>query len=282
MAIDLGSQRFDRARRAFALLHKHVTSQTPVTIEMMCEETGWEKRTVTSYMTKKWKPWLEKDTSGYTVVRQFAGITEEYFLRHHSQNSRPADQFKRASYGMFAAFEFLLPLTKEAELRRTLDSLFYRDTVERRLRNIEPDELAAHFAGDDVISRAIEFVGSHFGGYSLSHVSGRFRADSLLPRDVAASRIADNGQYLVDETTAVVRFIVPIQASRSEGFASDVRLAPDQSPYAEALSELQAVRFLFLSLFAEAVVESVQGEEEIWMIETAPDRRLFVWERASS
>ncbi len=45
------------------------------------------------------------------------------------------------------------------------------------------------------------------------------------------------------------------------------------------LAELRLIRVLFLGLFAEAVVHAVEGEDEIWLLESGPTRRLYVWER---
>jgi hypothetical protein len=44
--------------------------------------------------------------------------------------------------------------------------------------------------------------------------------------------------------------------------------------------EDRLIRLLFLELFAEAVVHAVEGEDEIWLVENGPTRRLYVWERA--
>ena len=46
--------------------------------------------------------------------------------------------------------------------------------------------------------------------------------------------------------------------------------------------EVRATRFLFFQLFVEAVVRTVDGEDEIWLIEESPEgRRLYKWSRRS-
>jgi hypothetical protein len=40
------------------------------------------------------------------------------------------------------------------------------------------------------------------------------------------------------------------------------------------------IEVLFRELFAGAVVHAVEGEDEIWLVESGPTRRLHVWERA--
>lgn len=43
-------------------------------------------------------------------------------------------------------------------------------------------------------------------------------------------------------------------------------------------AEIARIRRLFLSVFAEAIVKRVQGEDAIWLIEDGTERRLYVWE----
>ena len=43
--------------------------------------------------------------------------------------------------------------------------------------------------------------------------------------------------------------------------------------------EVRLIRALFFEFFAEAVVHMVDGEDEIWLLETGPARGLYVWER---
>jgi hypothetical protein len=63
---------------------------------------------------------------------------------------------------------------------KALDELFYRDTLDRRI-----------------------------GGFFISHVSGRFRTGPIVSRRDSAAKLASDKAYLIDETTAVVRFIIP-------------------------------------------------------------------------
>jgi len=98
----------------------------------------------------------------------------------------------------------------------TLDALFYKDTIKFRLNLLDPLLLRAQFPAARgrierrLLERVCQFVGGKFGGYSILHVSGRFRAAQLMTQ--VEGKKAE--RYLVDETTAVVRFIVPC---REEG-----------------------------------------------------------------
>ncbi len=62
------------------------------------------------------------------------------------------------------------------------------------------------------------------------------------------------GRYLIDETTAITRFIFPCH---------------DQE-------EAETVRWFFFELFVKSVIE-VSGEAEVWMIESGLQTRLHIW-----
>jgi len=70
--------------------------------------------------------------------------------------------------------------------------------------------MAGSAEDEEVVARAAELVEAAIGGYSTSIIYGRFRADDLMPREDAQTREPHEGLYLVDETTAVVRFILPV------------------------------------------------------------------------
>jgi hypothetical protein len=151
-----------------------------------------------------------------------------------------------------------MPLTNEAYLKASLDSLFYRDTVKARLKTISASDLEGALPKslnetDELYrERICDWISDHFGGYSISHVNGRFRAQPLATRaevGQAASR------YLVDETTAVTRFIFP---------CTDI-------------GEAELVDFFFTNLFVKSITEVVNGEDEIWMVETGLKTQLHIW-----
>jgi hypothetical protein len=128
-----------------------------------------------------------------------------------------------------------------------------------------------------------ELVGDRFDGYSISHVRGRFRASELKSRTEAAAMLAEDLRYLIDETTAAVRFIIPLEHTKrvdpglTGGFGFE-----DLGPPDDHSRELGQVRCLFFNLFAEAIVRVVQGEDVIWLLEdTGVSRRLYVWEKDS-
>jgi len=206
-----------------------------------------------------------------------------------------APMYRHLRYEQLVTYEFLLPLTREDRLRRALDGLFYSDTIERRLREIGLEAMEAIAPRAPGMSDAaytaeiLALVSSRFIGYSISHVNGRYRAADLLSRRAAGELLAEEGRYLVDETTAVVRFLIKCNSTRAEydphlpaAFRALTRAQDEPSPAAgDVADEIRLIRALFFALFAEAVVHSVEGEDEIWLLEDGPGRRLYVWERAA-
>jgi hypothetical protein len=135
-------------------------------------------------------------------------------------------------------------------------------------------------AAEAFIDRIVDKVGSLLGGYSIGHVSGRFRASGLKTHQEAARIVAERGRYLVDETTAVVRFLLPLAASRkNHGIHFDVTRQPPLDAAAFS-SELEIARRLFIAFFVESVILDIHGEDEIWFLESGPSgERLYVLER---
>jgi hypothetical protein len=207
----------DSPRLGYRFFRSKALSGELFTIAEVTAATGWSAATFTTYLPKQWKGLVEKARSKptqYRVCREFLRLGEREFLNHITQNRPLFGEYERTFHDHIITFEFLLPLTRETELRRALDALFFADTIEQRLREIGLDELH-HIVARDPGAKDEEFLTSlisqaeRFGGYSISHVSGRFRTTNLMSRSAAAQLIADSANYLVDETTAIVRFIVP-------------------------------------------------------------------------
>ena len=170
------------------------------------------------------------------------------------------DIYAPTTYDHVVVLEFYLPLTQEAALRRTLDSLFYEDAIVPRLEHIGAERLRQAFGGDeqDLFDRVRRFIDQKFRGYSIYRVDGRFRAMPLTTLKHAAE-ISRDGTYLTDETTAVCRFVFPCTGD-----------------------EPAKVRFLFDELFVAAITEKVRGEEEIWVVESGMRNQIRIWKRHST
>ena len=92
-------------------------------------------------------------------------------------------------------------------------------------------------------------------GYSISQVNGRFRAGKMLTMQDAAGVQERGGRYLIDETTAVTRFIFPCNDE----------------------AHAKQVGWFFHHLFVESVIQ-VAGEAEIWMtVSGVGNPRLHIW-----
>jgi len=187
-------------------------------------------------------------------------VTWRKFKQHVTQVRRVVTNYEPSSSEVMI-YDFLMPLTNEAHLRTTLDALFFKDTILARLKTIGVPELANNLpkppseTDDAYLDEILKFIDGHFIGYSISHVDGRFRSGKLRTQDDVAELQKKGERYLIDETTAVARFIFP---------------------YADAI-ELAAVRYLFRILFVRSIIQLVNGEEQIWMLETGPQNKVHIW-----
>jgi hypothetical protein len=249
-------------RAAFNFLRVHLQTQELFTIEEFRDATGWEKPgTLETYLGKQYKGIFEKVGDKYRVSETFRKfVTWRKFKQHVTQVRRVVTNYDPTSSEVMM-YDFLMPLTNEAYLRTTLDALFFKDTIAARLKTIGAAELKANlqqFADEEddrLYDSVLKFIEGHFAGYSIYHVDGRFRSGKLRTQDEVADVQKKGERYLIDETTAVARFIFP---------------------YADA-EELNSVRYLFRILFVRSIIQLVNGEEQIWMLETGPENKVHIW-----
>ena len=209
----------------------------------------------------------------------------EKFQQHVTQVRRVSSDYSSFVHRHVVVFDFFLPLAQEEHLRRSLDALFYLDTIRTKLRIVELESVKRVFPQDanetdaNFYERVALWIARRFGGYSISHVSGRFRAAGVLDQDAAFDLQREGGRYLVDETTAVVRFIFPCGSAERSGppfHAEDIGdddAASDDSAFLDA----EKVRWAFRTLFVQSIVQVVNGEAEIWMMESGMRSRLHMW-----
>jgi hypothetical protein len=105
-----------------------------------------------------------------------------------------------------------------------------------------------------------------------------------MTRQDALEHVTNGGRYLIDETTAVVRFIIPCQTGMFTLFdtlesVGDLLGLFDSQDDTALEAEVSLVRKLFFLLFVETIVRTVKGEEEIWLVESGVRQRLYRWER---
>lgn len=214
-----GKDSHAKTRLAYAYLQRLAATGEPYSDEGMINATDWKQSAVSTYRSKHWKEWVQKDTSGgWQVLPIFESVTEKEFISLHHQRTDFYDTHQRKFYGSVVTYEFLLPLTKERELTIALDALFYRDTLERIIHQTGVDDFSPQFAVESNESESVneiaEFVAEHFTGYSISHVAGRFRTANIASRSQAGEMFAKGQRYLIDETTAIVRFVVPLHKTK--------------------------------------------------------------------
>ena len=282
--------RDEKQRVAYEFFLAKLGADEAFTVQDLITATGWAERSVTTYLAKQYHEFIERRPGAtLRVSPRFRRINWEQFRRLSTQKRQVFQEYRRRSYDAVVQYEFLLPLTREDQLRESLDSLFFVDAIRQRLGEIDIDELRSWISQDPgespekYLQRLTDQVGETFFGYSVSHVNGRFRDKELLTREDAARLVAARDAYVIDETTASVRFIVPIASTerRHEGTFSDSEVdVPHEQVKSGAAEKVRLIRQLFFGLFVEAVVSSIQGEAEIWLIERSPHgERLFVWER---
>lgn len=274
-------------RAAFRFLRARAQSGDSFSAANIEEVAAWQPGSFTTYKTKHLKDYVTTVGSGkFTIAPHFLRLSQDDFHGIVTQSRKAVARFARSVYNAVLRYEFLLPLTNERKLRGALDELFYRDHLVQRANEIglrtlativarEPDESDAVYVG-----RVVAQVGALLGGYSIGHVHGRFRVGGLRTHEDAAAVLVERGRYLVDETTAVVRFILPLQCScKPHGSQFDVTRqgVPDSSAYA---AEIDTARRLFIAFFVESVILDIHGEDEIWFLESGPGgEQLYVLAR---
>ncbi|MGE0388005.1 MAG: hypothetical protein AB7Q97_25045 [Gammaproteobacteria bacterium] len=246
--------------------HKFFTERLltlePFTQDDVARATGWSTGTLSTYWSKQFRGFLEPLHDGrFRVKENFRSHLDwKRFRVLVTQVTSIGAEYKSSVFENVIVYEFYMPLAHEQALRTTLDSLFYTDAVLPRLKRIGLNELEKRFersaieSDDDFYSQVLDYVNCKFVGYSIYHVDGRFRGFPLSSREEALHRHRSGGQYLVDETTAIARFIFPCNETD-----------PDR------------VRFLFQELFINAITPLVGGEDEIWIVETGMRNCVHVW-----
>ncbi len=254
----------DRTNRiAHRFFIEKLNSLEPFTKDDLMALTGWDRSSADTYWSKRYKNILEDIGGNRYRVRERFRLFQDWkkFKQLVTQVKAAPAKYKPTTFDTVVVYEFYMPLTHEAALKAILDSLFFKDVVLPRLKHrIGVQKLKAHFdysltdTDDSFLERVSTFIDSKFGGYSIYHVVGRFRAGKLLTQDEAAALTKTGTKYLFDETTAVTRFVFPCKPE-----------------------EADKVRFLFEALFVDPITEQVSGEDEIWVVESGNRNRVHVW-----
>lgn len=256
-------------RKARKFLNEHLQSQETFTKQEFQQFTGWNNPgTFRTYWSKQIKPFVVKVSGGrFRVSESYRPYTTwKRFQRHVTQVRPVAADYQKTEYERVIVYEFFMPLTNEAALRSTLDALFFKDNVIPKLKAIGLDQLANKISRNDgegydaYLDRLCVWIGNHFGGYSIYHVDGRFLGGGMLSREAAAEKEQTGQRYLVDETTAVTRFIFPCETD----------------------DEADLVRYFFNELFVQTIIQLINAEDQIWMVESGMRNKVHIWRVDSS
>lgn len=234
----------------------------PFTKKDLQQVTGWQDKALDTYWSKQYKGLVDDLGNGKFRMRERFRVLAPWkkFQAFVTQVRTLPPTYAPTVYDQVVAYEFYLPLAHEAALRVTLDSLFFKDALFPRLQRLDAAALRKLFGKDLVqpyealFESIFSFIERKFGGYSIYHVDGRFRGAPLSTQEEVAAIQRSGQRYLVDETTAVVRFIFPVKGDE-----------PEQ------------VRFLFERLFLSAITDQVSGEDEIWVVESGMRNRVSIW-----
>jgi hypothetical protein len=260
-------------RRLFDFMSDRFATQEPFTLEQLRSASGYDPSSFENYRSKQFGSLLVPTSEDKVRVSQsFRRFNTWQKFRDEvvSQKRRLMRSYKAIQCQRIMSFELFMPLSNEEWLREALDSLFYRDQMLSRIRAMNCSELERIFpntaqdAEEKYLNHVCKLISKTFGGYSISHVSGRFKVGELKTRrEVADIVAAGTTRYLVDETTAVVRFLFPC------GSVSD--------PISKSEALATQIRWFFDKLFVETILEVVNGEDEVWLLESGFRSQLQVF-----
>lgn len=254
----------DKNQRAvFDFLREKLEKQDTFTISELKGSTTWTEKTWKTYLPKQLAVFLKQVAGNkFRVSEAFRPYSQwSRFRKHVSQVRAAQPTYAYEPAPNVLIFDFYLPLANEEHLRSTLDSLFYKDTILRKLTWEDKKQIERHFPSgpnetpEAFYERVCDWISEKLIGYSISHVSGRFRARKLSTRAEALEASTRGDRYLVDETTAVTRFIFPCKGT----------------------DEAEQVTWFFKLLFVDTVKELVSGEDEILMLESGLRNQVHRW-----
>ncbi len=183
--------RVAQQRAAFDFLRDKYNTQELFTLDQFQTATGFGDVSFRTYISKHFRDLLVKVTADKLRVslafRQYA-TWRKFRDNVVTQNRILTRQYVRSSYDNVVMFEFFMPLRNEESLRAALDGLFFKDSIKFRLKTINESDLKTKFpthlieADEDYLERVCAWIADRFVGYSINHVSGRFRVGDLRTR----------------------------------------------------------------------------------------------------
>lgn len=271
-----------KIEQAFHFLLAKAREEKAFTRQELAEAAEWTQENTDTNISKRLSEFIRKGEGDLlfadpVVLRvRLADFTGLFRQKQHL-----FAEYIREETDNVLVYEFFMPLANEDRLRDSLDSLFFSDTIEQIICEIGVEKIRSgmklpdHYTGEQIARFVCESIDQMIGGYSLYHVNGRFRADRLRSRNEYINRPSYLGPYIIDETTAVVRFVLPVEVKEVvQGNFFEWPMEPTN-----AIERAEQMRWLFLNFFAEAVARTVKKEDEIWLLESGMRSCLYKWVR---
>jgi hypothetical protein len=270
-------------KRAFDFLVEHAQERKPFSVEQLSAETEWTIAETQENIFNRLSDLVYEDGGKYFAKPEILRVRLDEFKELLHQKKRLFTDYVLEVSSSILIYEFFMPLSREDRLREALDNLFYRDTIEQRIQEIgisrirDGLKLSSDYSEDKIRQLVFDFMERTIGGYSIYMVSGRYRADVLASRGEVATRPFAYGPYIVDETTAIVRFILPVETDAGKFEYGKILEPASMAIGTKKRAELMS--WLFLNFFAEALIRVVRKEDEIWLLESGMRSAFYRWIR---
>ncbi len=271
--------------RAFDFLYSHGQERKSFSLAQFSSETEWSISEAQENITNRLSDIVYQEGEEYFAKPEILRVRLADFNELLHQKKRLFTDYILEVSPSILMYEFFMPLSREDRLREALDNLFYRDAIEQRIQEIglskirEGLKLSPDHSEEKIKQLIFEFMESTIGGYSIYMVNGRYRADSLASREEVISRPFAYGPYIVDETTAIVRFVLPVETAAGKFEYGEVLEPASIAIVTQERADL--VRWLFLNFFAEAIIRVIQTEDEIWLLESGMRSAFYKWVKRS-
>jgi hypothetical protein len=269
--------------RAFDFLIEHAQGRKSFSVEQFSAETEWSIAETQKNISNRLSDLIFTEGKKYFAKPEILRVRLDDFKELLHQKKRLFTDYVLEVSSSILIYEFFMPLSREDRLREALDNLFYRDTIEQRIQEISISrirnglKLSSDYSENKIRRLVFDFMESTIGGYSIYMVNGRYRADALASREEVIARPFGYGPYIVDETTAIVRFILPVETDAGKYEYGKILEPASMAIGTKKRAELMS--WLFLNFFAEALIRVVQKEDEIWLLESGMRSAFYKWIR---
>ena len=268
-------------KETFNFLSEHAQEKTSFSIQELANKAGWSIAETKENIVNRLSDLIEAKDGQYFARPEILRVRLNDFKELLHQKKRLFTDYILEVSPSILIYEFFMPLSREDRLREALDNLFYRDTIEQRIQEIgfaqirSGLDLPEDYTDEKIQQLVFDFMEKTIGGHSIYLVNGRYRADQLASRAEVVNRPFAYGSYIVDETTAIVRFILPVVTDAGKFEHGNILEPATDSLHANKRAEL--IRWLFLNFFAEALIRVVQNEDEIWLLESGMRSAFYRW-----